>query len=275
MGIASAEDICNMALLYAGINKRLGSLTTDTTSEAQACNTIYDQMRQNLYTEFRWSFTIERAALTVLSGSTYDATHTYALNDYAQFGDNVYQSLQAANLNHEPDLAASAAWWKQITRDGWAYVCPAPVDMLDPINLWESPSTNVNDVPPTDSDDDDDQVALVIRAPTSAEREPFAVENANDGTDSEVILTDLDAPVLRYVKDVSNPAEMHPKFIETFAWHLAMRLAFGLRNDTAKGEFCEKMAMKTLGEAFVVNMRGVQEDPEPASEFELARRGAV
>lgn len=273
MGIAAVEDICNMALLYSGVNKKIGNIL-DNNAEAQACNIIYDQMRQNLYTEFRWKFTVKRAALSPITGVAWTTAQTFGLGDKALYGAYVYQSLQAGNQNHQPDLTIGS-WWKQITRDGWAYVCPAPVDMLEPIAMWEAPTNSALAVPRFFDDDDDDQSQLVIRAPTSAERQPYDVENADDGTDNEVILTDLDMPILRFIKDVTNPSAMHPKFIETFAWHLAMRLAGGLRNDLAKSEYCEKMAIKTLGEAFVVQMRSVQEDPEPPSEFELSRRGNV
>lgn len=270
MPVASPEDICNVALLRAGLNVRIGGIT-EQSAEAQACNTEYDLRRVNLYTEFRWAFTIKRQVLVPLSGVAYAAGTNFGLTDYAQYGDYLYQSLQANNQNHQPDLAASAAWWKQITRDGWAKVCPSPPDMLEALQIWEKPTAFSG---PTSllGDPEVPQSQLVIRAPESSERGAFALENSDDGGDTRVILTDLDAPVLRFTKDVTNVATMHPKFIDTFAWHLAVPIA-QWRGDMNKVKFCEAKAQETLGKAFIVNMRDQQEDPEPDSEFVVSRTG--
>lgn len=270
MGASALEDICNLALLRAGLNVRISSID-DLNANAQACKTTAGQTRQSLYTEFRWAFTIKRVLLTPYAGVAYDATRVFAKGDLSQYGDNVYRSLLDANLNHQPDK--SPAWWAQVTRDGWGFCAPVPADMMSPISMWEAPSTS-STTGVNLGDPDDDQDMLVIRAPTPAERQPFVIENANDGTDNEIILTDLDTPVLKYVADVTNPSAMHPKFIQTYAWHMSIDFALG-RGELQRAVFCEKQAAASLGDAFTVVMRDQQEDMEPPSEFERARRGEI
>lgn len=266
-------DICNMALIYAGVNVKIGSLT-ENSAEAQACNTVYAEIRRQLETKFRWGFTIKRVQLTPYSGAAWSATQTYNLNDMAQFGDNVYRSLKGANLNNEPDLTASTAWWFQVTRDGWAFCCPIPADTLELIALWEKPTVDQNGSPPLFEFDQDDELGWNLRNPRSMDRVPFAIENANDGSDNLVLLTDVDAPILKYVAEVTNPSAFPQWFAETFAWHLAVPLAMALRGDEKKAQGCKLMAQNTLADAFISEKRGQQEDEEPVSEFEASREGA-
>lgn len=266
----SDADICNMALLYSGANIKIGSLA-DRTAAAQACSTVYNENRQDLFNEFRWPFAIKRVQLTPYSGSTYDASHTYAKGDLAAFGDKVYKSLQAANLNHEPDLNTSSAWWVQVTRDGWAFACPLPADYLSGIAIWEKMSVSAFAVPPIYTFRDPNDFNL--RNPRNAEREPFDLENINDGTDQMVMLTDLDTPILKYVADVTNPSVYPTEFVEALAWRVSVALAMGLRGDEKKAATNMVIAKQKAADAFVVSMRDKQEDVEPVSEFEAARRG--
>lgn len=264
-------DICNMALLYAGVNEKIGSLL-ENSAVAQACNTVYAEIRRQILNEFRWPFAIRRAQLTPYSGTPYDPTVNYAAGAVISYGVNVYRSLLANNLNQQPNSNSSAAWWAQITRDGWAYACPVPPDMLDPISAWNKPYVSQYGVPAVYNFVD--PTSFNLRNPRSSQRVPFKIENANDGTDLQVFLTDLDTPILQYVADVSNPSVFPNLFVETFAWHLAAPLAMGLRGDEKKATACTAMAVRTLADAFVVVMREQQEDAEPISEFEAAREGA-
>ena len=272
MAARADVDICNMALLYAGVNQKIGKLT-DLTAAAQACNTIYDEHRRNMLSALRWPFAIKRAQLVPYAGVTYDATRVFALGDLAQYGANVYRSLQAANLNHTPSDNASAAWWFQVTRDGYSFVCPLPPDCLDPIEAWEKPTVSAFGLPMVFSFAD--QKDFNLRNPRSDQRVPFKIENINDGTDLEVLLTDIDTPILRYTADVTNPAAMPTEFVEALAWDLAGPLAIGLRGDEKKGVACAAMAKAKLADAYVVSMRDQQEDQEPVSEFEAAREGTL
>lgn len=271
MPTRTIEDICNMALLYSGSNIRINSIAQPNNAAAQACNTIYNEHRLNMMSAQRWPFAQRRKQLVPASGSAYDANTGYAKDVTAQYGSNVYKSLQAANAGNTPSDNASAAWWVQVTRDGYLYVCPLPDDCIDPVEAW--PKLNVSAFSVPVARDYRDNTGYSLRTPRSNQREPFRLENANDGTDLEVLLTDLLNPILRYTADVSNPAAFPSEFVEALAWDLAGPLARGMRGDEKKGDSCDRMAAKKAAEAFVVSMRDQQEDQEPISEFEAARNG--
>lgn len=266
------EDICNMALLYSGVNQRIGSLLAAGDKAAQACNTIFAEKRSNLISAFRWPFAIKRTQLVPVNGAAYAAATAYAKGQNVQFGQNVYRSKLDANTGNQPDLDASAAWWAQVTRDGYAYVCPIPDDCVEPIGVWEKLTVSSAGSPPVWLFGTD-QSGANLRNPRSSGRQPMAIENANDGTDNIVLLTDLDTPILKYTADVTNPAAFPTEFVEALAWDLAGPLARGLRGDEKKGDSCEKIAKLKLQDAYVISMRGQQEDAEPVSEFEAAREG--
>lgn len=268
MPARSDADICNLALLHAGVNQRIGALT-DASAAAQACNTVYVEYRRQMHNEFRWPHATKRVELFPYAGAVYAAAQVFNQGDLTQFGRNVYRSLQNANVGNEPDLDASAAWWFQVTRDGYAYVCPIPDDMVSPIKIWQKPTVSQTGVPQPLFFPE----GCNYRNPLSEERVPYVFENANDGTDLDVLLSDVLNPVLQYVADVANPAAFPPPFVDAFSWKLSVPLAMGLRGDEKKAAACEQMFHRALAEAFSSVMRDQQEDPEPASEFEAARHG--
>lgn len=268
MPARSDADICNIALLNAGVNQRIGALT-DASPAAQACNTIYTEYRRQMHNEFRWPHAIKRVELFPCAGATYDSAQLYNQGDLAQYGRNVYRSLQGANTANQPDLDASAAWWFQVTRDGYAYVCPTPDDLMSPVKAWQKPTVSQFGVPQAFFWPEGQN----LRNPLSEQRLPYVFENANDGTDLEVLLTDVSNPILQYVADVANPSAFPPPFVDAFAWKLSVQLAMSLRGDEAKATACMKAFKLALANAFVSVMRDQQEDFEPVSEFEAARHG--
>ena len=59
---ATAEEICNQALLWVG-GSSIASLS-DTTKEGVACNLVYAPLRDAVLEDKDWSFAIERAEIT-------------------------------------------------------------------------------------------------------------------------------------------------------------------------------------------------------------------
>lgn len=59
-------SICNRALLRVGINKTIDALT-DSTAEAQACNILYEQVRDELLQRVPWPFATQREELVVIT----------------------------------------------------------------------------------------------------------------------------------------------------------------------------------------------------------------
>lgn len=264
----SVEDICNMALGYSGVNSRILSIT-ELSAQAEACNTFYATKRDQMLAKIRPNFAIVRKPLVALSGVVYASGTTYAKGDMAQFGNNLYRSLLVGNIGNQPNLAASAAWWQQVTRDGYAFVYPLPDDCITPIAAWEKPDVNGNSAVVFDPV----PVLGVQRAPRNDQRVPYALENSDDGNDTRVVLSDLDTAVLKYVRRVTNPAAYPETFVEALAQEMAPALVAALRSDVEKSRQLKQEARAALGEAWALGNREQQEDPEPISEFEAAREG--
>lgn len=264
MGIASEAMICNMALGYAGVNATIDSLD-DSSAQAQACKTYYEQYRDQLLTAVQWSFARKRAQLTTYSGAAWSTTTTYAAGDLVQYGAVVYKSLQDSNLNKDPTVESS--WWFKITRDGWGYVSELPSDFLQALEQWVTPSNSRTSTGLTYQV----QPPPPIRAPLSSQRAPFAIEAAGDGTSNRVLLTDIQNPVLHYTAQITDTQAFPALFIEALAWKLSIVLNASLRGDPERAAAATKMYIAALGEAVAADNRGNREDPEPDSEFTQAR----
>ena len=268
---SSREAICNKALGYAGVNKQITDITSTSSPSAQACNLIYEEYLRDLLEEFHWPWATRRANLTPYGTGAviWDAVTNFAVGAVVQYGPNAYRAL-LANQNATPDQ--SPANWFQLTRDGWKYTCPLPDDFVAGIEIWGKLAVSPNSRPqayPFIMRSD------TIRAPLSVQRRPFDLEDANDGSGLQVLLTDLYSPVLKYTAFIDNPPSYTSKFVDAFAWKMAIALNSSLRSDESKAELCAKMAAQTLNAAISAANRNKQEDPEPMSEFEAARKGII
>lgn len=261
MPISSVEAICNMALGYAGVRTRVSNLATEQSVAAQTCNTYYEQYRDDLMNDYKWAFTTRRVDLAPYSGSTWDSGTAYSTGQYVQYGANVYQATAAVAAGITP---GASALWRQVTRDGWAYCSAVPADMIDEQYVYEKPSNSASSGNWPNS-------AHPIRAPRSDQRVPFAIEDANDGSGGQVILTDTSTPVLVYTARITNPQSFSNPFVKALAWNLSVPLCLALRADPAAAEVLKKVADRETAESVATELRGIREDAEPSSEFEAAR----
>lgn len=272
----SDTDVCNIALSYAGVRTRINQLT-ESSIPAQQCNVLYAQYRDALLTEYNWPFAVRRAILVPYASSLiWSATTTYGLGDKVRYGANVYQSLQAANLNKQPNLNVTlsqpnnpGAAWLQLTRDDFGYACPLPNDVLRVEEVYAQPTVSAAQVPNAVTP------PAPSRNPTSDARSPFRIEDADDGTGLQVFLTDISTPVIKYVAQITNPRSFSPQFVSALAWRLAPDLSRALRADPDAANKLEAKAKLMINEAVAVAMRSEQGDPEPASEFELSRESST
>lgn len=260
----SVEVICNMALGYAGVRARINSID-EASAAAQTCKVYYTQYRDDLLNEYRWPFATRRADLVPYTGVVWSAAQSFNLGDLILYGATVYRSLAAANLNNQPNL--SPAQWFQVTRDGWAFAYPLPPDFLDEQWVYEKPTiTNTSVInsfqPPKFSP---------IRNPRSEERVPFAIEDANDGSGNQILITDADRPVLVYTAQITNTKSFSGPFVKALAYKLATALVKALRADPKAAELAKKEEKGEVAESVATEQRGIREDVEPPSDFEAAR----
>jgi hypothetical protein len=269
----SPETICNLALARSGASDRVANLATDNTRVSESCQTSYDENRRTLIMEHRPLWAIKRQLLAPYSGLAWSAAGTYGLTDLVLYGANVYRCILAVNPASPTTPDLDQGHWAQVTRDGYGYACPLPPDCLDPLQAWEAPTVSSTGVPRAFAGSPDPEDAFNLRNPLSRDRQPFALENANDGTDDLVLLTDIDTPVLKYIADVTNPNAYPSPFVQALAWIVAADLALDLKTDQPRSEHCQKMGAYWLGKAFIIDQRDQQQDSEPMSEFEASRRG--
>jgi hypothetical protein len=148
MAARTDVDICNMALLYAGVNKKINNLTAE--EQRRGAGLQHHLQRAPAQHD-------ERLALAVCDQAGhpvpvqrqrlgYDVTHTYAKDDRSVRAERVSVS-SGGQPAHVPSDDASAAWWAQVTRDGYAYCCPFPDDCLDPIEAWPKLDVTPNSLP--------------------------------------------------------------------------------------------------------------------------------
>ena len=94
--MASDIDICNLALMRAGVTKQVASMQ-DRSVEGMACAALYPLARDAALTSFSWPWATRRAGLQLLSGGT-------------------------------PPV--------EVPRSGWRYVYALPTDCLMPLYIW-------------------------------------------------------------------------------------------------------------------------------------------
>ena len=266
MPAASEAIICNMALARIGLGGTISSLN-DPTPAARACNTFYAQCRDSLLAMARWPFAIRRAILTNFTGSLWDGSVAYNVGDNVQWGDGVYEAL-TANSGQQPDQNLTNGTWRQLTRDGWAFAALLPVDFISGIQAYNQPSAAPGAAFPGYR-----RGYSSLRTPRNDQRTSFTTEDANDGSGLQLFLSDLEAPVLQYVAQITLTQSFPPIFISALAWLLAIELIGPLRADVGRLKEAQMAFQGVLAEAISAMKRGEQDDPEPISEFEAAREG--
>jgi len=255
MPIDTIEGICNMALGFAGANRAIDDIN-GTSVTAKTCLVYFEQYRDDLLTEYDWPFARREVQLNPLAGNTYSQLTSYNLGDMVQYGSFVYQSLQNGNVGNLPPGAL--AWWRQITRTGWGYAALIPADVLVVRALNEAPAVNANS-------------GVGSRGFNADKKAAFRIEDANDGSGMKILLTDFDVPVISYTSRIIDPRQFPTNFIMALAWKLAPPLCLALRVDTAAAEKLEMKAQLEISKAVTKALRTEREDPEPPSEFEVAR----
>ena len=97
------------------------------------------------------------------------------------------------------------------------------------------------------------------------------IEDANDGTGTQVLLSDVLNPILLYTADIQDTNAWSSSFIDAFAWALAIELAGPLRADPKVASYCKSMFDKAFSDNVSSEQRGQREDQEPSSDFEASR----
>lgn len=107
-----------------------------------------------------------------------------------------------------------------------------------------------------------------VRQPTSAQRVPFAVVNAEGG---RAILCDQSPAELVYVARVDDTTYFDPLFVSALAWRLAAELATGLQANANNYAAAFQQYRITVDQARAVAFEESEEGVPPESEFITGR----
>lgn len=136
-------------------------------------------------------------------------------------------------------------------RDGWDKIFKLPDGCLAPRYIREAGDT--------------------LRAFREDDKIPFVIEKASVD-DSQVLLCDLETPVLFYTARVEDVTKFPPLFVDAFSWLLAQELAMPLTVKPDRLTLAQKMYTMKINEARAMSFNGQQEDPQPETESIAARR---
>lgn len=181
--------ICNMALGRIGA-KRLAALDTDDSPEAILCRLHYSQTRDALFRFFTWTFASTRLSLV----DAWATATAYTTDQYVWQSSVLYKcAIAHTSGTFATDLAA-AKWTVYSTRPSfeWDYQYVLPSDYLRMIYNY---SENESDLP----------------------NERFTIE-------SKKLLTNDDEALIVYIRQVTDPAEFDPLFVEILVLQLALKL---------------------------------------------------
>lgn len=156
------------------------------------------------------------------------------------------------------DATLEAAWWAFATRrqvlalllqerTGWTFVYALPAGCVAARYLWAG-----------------------VRNPPEADRIPFTIEAADDGT-SRVLLTDQPLAELVYTGPAPNPAVWSASFTDAVAWRLAADLVLALPVKPQLAANALTMAARSLAISQAVERAQGQADVEPDAEAIRAR----
>jgi hypothetical protein len=220
---ASEAAIANLALLNIGHTKFITALD-DATTEAEVCNLVYAQTRDEMLGAFRWPFAKKRATPSPLGGVAYVAGDTYAEGQMVTSASLIYVALAGdggTNVGHTP--ASNATWWRHVSRTDWSYIFLLPTDAIE-----------VRSVSSVISAADDEAV-------------PYEIES--DDTLGTILVTNEAAPEVAYTVRITNVAVYPPSFTKALAWALAVRLGAALRKDPTVVKGAMEAAQQALVDA--------------------------
>jgi hypothetical protein len=236
----SKAVICNLALQRAQVAKRIQNLDTDTSAEAGACRDSYDQARDEVLARYRWPFAEGQEQLSPLGSAAWASTTNYVVGDTVSYGARIYRSLQAVNLNRQPDT--SETFWRRVSRDGWAYVFVLPADCIQPREVYSG-----------------------ARDPRVSESTPF--RQGYDRDLGRLLFCDLPAPDLRYTARVDTPVLYPAGFTNALAWRLSVDLAQSQKADVQLAQANMKIYELAAEAGIAESLNGVEPGEQPESKF--------
>jgi len=249
VALSETELVCNMALGRIGATPMVaGDLVADVTDEAKQCNLHYEQARDALLRSHAWRFASQAAEL-VQDEEADSGTSTDDTNTTLKF----YDTGQAWTINEH---AASYLWItggtganqiRTIASNTATYLVPsvAFTTVPDDTSTYEVWAT----YPPYPWDYQYDLPSDFLRfAKTYPLHELFEI----DGT---MLKTDQTAVTINYIKQVTDPSDFDPLFVDALVLSLAIKLCLPLLHDKAMLDRLEAELPGVIARARLVNLK--------------------
>jgi len=245
-------DIFNLALQAIGESTLVQSETDGTTS-CEMCVLQYPACLKSMLEQMAWPFATRQAAMTA-AYSEWDSTVTYAANTQARWEGNIFHSVAASNLDHEPTTDSSTYWILDYPcAIGWGYVYLLPSDHLRPIAVLL----------------DGQRIGLYV----GGDKNPFELMVHPLG-ESTMLCCDVepdDLMALEYVAYVDIPSFYPQLFVDALVLLLASKLALVISKDPGKSSEFYRLHMFAMSQAASVSLMSSQRDPEPSPSSIRAR----
>lgn len=256
----SDVDIANMALRRIGA-KTITSLTADNSKEDRVCNTFYDQVRQELLEDFDYNFAKAYAKLGLSGNGSYvrydeyddefdytpvsitaitqaDPPSITAVGHGLVTGDHVYlysiEGMTELNNNsyHITKSDADAFTLTGIDSTNFtAYSSGGYVQKIQPSSKYANGFTY--DLP-----------ADYLRA-ISLDNETDTFEIINDSAGNKYLVTTIEDPVLKYIRDVTDTDEFSASFKNLFILRLATIICIPIIGVKNSGQILKTLIAET------------------------------
>ena len=145
-----------------------------------------------------------------------------------------------ATVREEPTADASAE------RDGWEYVYPLANDLIELQMIWDG-----------------------SRLPDPKNRVPYDIEH-DAANNRAILLTDYKEPVVIYTALIDE-IYWPNYFLDALTAELAKKFVLPIAKKPSLLDAYTKEAVIELSKAIAMDLRGIQEDPEPDSHFITGR----
>ena len=111
--MANEVSICNRALTH--IRARTIQSLSESTREARACNTFFEDTRDSVLEDFPWNFASKEQALAELSGESFSGwDHVYQYPSDCVKAREIYNSL--SQIRHQRVLIPGGEYITEVTR---------------------------------------------------------------------------------------------------------------------------------------------------------------
>lgn len=267
-------NVCNMALARIGHTTALTGTTiptSDTSAAGTVANLLYDQVRDQLLTEYQWPWATGWQPLKRLDEATviWASGTTYAVGDLVTHDSVDWVSIQAGSAQ---DPTSATTYWRAMAYSASYTYGLGDVATYDDESWVSLQASNLAHTPDADGSETwwallhsnfeyvyaypTDCLAIHMiysgsQTPTASEKAvyEYRVEQNKAGT-GRIIATDIEDAVIRYTRALETVTLFPASFVDALTWRLAAEFCMPLQVNEARAELVFKQAQFACDRAF-------------------------